>query len=140
MTMPKLYLTFATWAALLTLSLQSAGAAELVYLSIKDAPAENGKKREMEFREIERTAEASVVEVTMVSGGSVSSSMFTMRGMCAITRARGAKYFSTQRIASNPTRYKVVFPADPPPAGPEPSNTYNPQRVISVADCQLLRM
>jgi hypothetical protein len=140
MTNPKLYLAFATCAALLTLGAQSVGAAELVYLSVKDAAVENGKKLEMEFREIERTAEASVVEVSMVSGGSVASSMFTMRGMCAVTRARGAKYFSTERIASNPTRYKVVFPADRPPAGPQPSNTYNPQRVISVADCQLLRM
>jgi hypothetical protein len=133
-------LAFTCALALLIACPTLATSAELVRLSVKDGPAENGKKLEMEFNEIERTAEASVVEVSMVSGGSVASSMFTMRGMCAITRARGAKYFSTERIATNPTRYKVVFPADRPPSAPEPSGTYNPKRVISVAECQLLRM
>lgn len=43
--------------------------AELVHLAVKSQPAENGKVLNMEFRETERTADASIVNVTFISGG-----------------------------------------------------------------------
>lgn len=43
--------------------------AELVHLVVKSQPAENGKFLNMEFRETERTADASVVNGKFISGG-----------------------------------------------------------------------
>jgi hypothetical protein len=114
-------------------------AANLVRLSAKDAPAENGKALNMEFRELSRTSSNSIVEVALASGGSTSSAMFTLRGMCAVTRARGEKFFSTERIATNPTRYKVSFPKTQPAAPPAPGSPGDANRVVSVAECGMFR-
>jgi hypothetical protein len=85
---------------------------DLVQMDIKQAAASGGKALEMEFREIEREANASIVEVKYVSGASVPSSMFVMRGVCKVVRARGAKYFSSQTVFGSfegKTRYRVSF-------------------------------
>ncbi len=109
----------------------------LVRLSVKDEIVENGKKLEIDFREVERTAAGSIAEVTTVSGGSVTSSLFTMRGMCAVTRARGEKFFSTTRIASSPNRYSIVFPQSQSAA---PGKASSQNRIISLDECQLMGM
>ena len=101
-------------AALFALSFVFAalvGAADLVHLVVKDQRVENGKILNMEFREIERAADASIVEVTFVSGGSVSSSMFILRGECAVARARGKNYFKSQEMPDRPNAYRITFPA-----------------------------
>jgi hypothetical protein len=109
----------------------------LVRLSVKDEIVENGKKLEIDFREVERTAAGSIAEVTTVSGGSVTSSLFTMRGMCAVTRARGEKFFSTTRIASSPNRYSIVFPQS---QSAVPGKASSQNRIISLDECQLMGM
>lgn len=81
----------------------------LVHLESRGARVENGKTLDIRFDEIERTDAASVVEVTMSSGGSVSSSMFVMRGVCAVARARNANWVTSTHIHSNPERYRLVF-------------------------------
>lgn len=78
--------------------------AELIHLVVKSQPAENGKVLNMEFRETERTADASVVNVKFISGGSVSSSMFALRGRVCGARTRGKHYFKTQKLSSLRTR------------------------------------
>ncbi len=85
-------------------------AAELVHLRVKDQPVENGKLLNMEFREVERTNEASIVQVTFISGGSVSSSMFVLRGQCAVARTRGKKYFKPKKVLNRPNAYEITFP------------------------------
>jgi hypothetical protein len=128
------------WGCASTSSPSSKGSvdnANLVHLSVKDEVVENGKKLEIDFRELERTAAGSIAEVTTVSGGSVTSSLFTMRGMCAVTRARGEKFFSTTRIASSPNRYSIVFPQSQSAA---PDKTSNSNRIISLDECQLMGM
>lgn len=84
-------------------------------LHIKDAPAENGKVLNMDFSETARTDENSTVLVTRKSGGSVSSSMFVLRGMCGLARARKKQNFLPQPVPGQPGGYIVTFPDAPPP-------------------------
>ena len=86
-------------------------AGELVHLTVKGQRVENGKILDIDFREVERTVDASIVRVIFVSGGSVSSSMFVLRGHCAVARARGENYFLSQKIMTHPNTYRVTFPA-----------------------------
>ena len=111
---------------------------ELVRLSVKQSPVENGKLLNMEFQEIERVDSHSVAQVTFVSGGSVSSSMFVLRGMCAVARARGEKYFNSERIPSATTRYKITFPQDRPPPSPGAITSPDANRAFSTDDCTAL--
>ena len=85
-------------------------ASQLVHLVVKGQPVENGKILNMEFREIERTADASIVNVTFISGGSVSSSLFILKGECAVARARGESYFMVARSAEHRNIYRMTFP------------------------------
>jgi len=91
---------------------------ELFHLSVKDVPVENGKVLNMEFQEIERKTDSSTVQIARRSGGSVSSSMFVLRGMCGLARSRSAQYFIPTRIVGEETeRYTVTFPQVAPEPG-----------------------
>jgi hypothetical protein len=108
-------LTVATnriFAIAAALALGACASTGLVEMKVKQDASGAGKPLEMVFREIERESNALIAEVTYVSGASVPSSMFIMRGVCKIVRARGAKYFSSQKVfgefAGN-TRYRISF-------------------------------
>lgn len=102
----------------------------LFHLSAKDVPVENGKVLDMAFQEIERKTDSSTVRIARRSGGSVSSSMFILRGMCGLARSRSAQYFIPTRIAGEESeRYAVTFP----PVAPEPGKGF------TMAQCELLR-
>ncbi len=108
----------------------SANDPTLFHLSVKDVPVENGKVLDMELQEIERKADSSTVQVVRRSGGSVSSSMFVLRGMCGLARSRGAHYFIPTRIEGETSeRYAVRFPQ----AAPEPGQGF------TMAQCELMR-
>ena len=84
----------------------------LVSLDVNDEPVENGKTLKMEFREIKRTAKESTVRVVFHSGGSVSSSMFVVRGSCAIAKSRGMQFFRNTNeveIDGSTTEYTIAF-------------------------------
>jgi hypothetical protein len=103
---------------------------ELFHLSVKDVPVENGKVLNMEFHEIERTTDSSTVQIARQSGGSVSSSMFILRGMCGLARSRSAQYFVPTRIVGEEKeRFTVTFPQVPPAPG----------KGFTMAQCDLLR-
>jgi len=109
---------------------------ELVELNVKDVPVENGKKLKMKFEETERNAEFSTVQITFVSGGSVSSSMFVLRGMCAVAKARGEQYFLASEVSKDPWRYRIAFPASASPEELRPANRAD--KVFSRAECSML--
>ncbi len=111
--------------------------ANLVRLIYKDDGGQNVDKVLMEFREIERNKAGSVAQVSAEAGGPVTSSLFTMRGVCAIARSRGEKFFSTTRIASNPSRYNIVFPQNQSAA---PGKSSDGSRIVSIEECELLGM
>ncbi len=67
--------------------------ATLVHIEVDEGPVENGKRLKMTFTEVERVGAVSRVAVKFTSGGSVSSSLFQVRGNCMIAQKRGAKYF-----------------------------------------------
>lgn len=85
-------------------------------LAVHDRPVENGKMLDMSFRELTRETEQSLVEVTRVSGGSVSSSLFIVRGMCGLMRARSKQNFVSEEVpkqidqAAQTEQYRVTFP------------------------------
>ena len=107
----------------------SAGDPALFHLSVKDVPVENGKVLNMEFHEIERKTESSTVQIVRRSGGSVSSSMFILRGMCGLARSRSAQYFiPTRRAGEETERYTVTFPQ----VTPEPGKGF------TMAQCELM--
>jgi hypothetical protein len=89
---------------------------------------------EGEFIEVKRDAGYSIVEVTKSPAGSVVSSMYALRGACAVLRARNAEYVASERISSLPS-YRLTFPKTPRPeelSGAKKS-------VFSSSDCSALR-
>lgn len=112
----------------------------LYSFAVEDRPVENGKQLNMSFRELTREIARSFVEVTRVSGGSVSSSMFIVRGMCGLMRARGEENFVSEAVpkrseqAAQIEQYRVTFPkvaiATEPPG--------RKQLAFSAAQCLLL--
>jgi hypothetical protein len=127
-------------AALLAVSAHAATAqvgADLVHLTAKDAPVENGKQLDMTFEEIKRSPEASLVEVTYPAAGTAApSSMFILKGMCSIAESRGKQYFRAVQLSKKPLRYGVTFPEESGPADPKPATVTD--KVFSVAECALL--
>lgn len=86
-------------------------AADLYSQSVQNRPAENGKLLTMTVREIERTDEASLMAVELVSGGSVSSAVYIVKGMCGIMKARGEHNVVSEELKHGPARYRLTFPA-----------------------------
>jgi hypothetical protein len=124
-------------AAILVLSANAAFAqigADLVRLSTKDMPAENGKQPDMTFEEIKRAPDASLVEVATT--GEAPSSMFLLKGLCSIAESRGKPYFRAVQVSRKPLRFGVTFPDD---AGTADAKTANvTDKVYSLAECALL--
>jgi len=101
----------------------------LFRLAVADVPVENGKVLDMEFQEVAREPGASIVQITRRSGGSVSSSMFVLRGMCGLARSRGKQYFVPEQLARGSNRFTVSFPETPP----------EPGKGFTLAQCELVR-
>lgn len=121
---------------LLTFGASLALAGDLVSLSVEGQRVENGKILEMEFHEVERTPDASIVQVKFVSGGSVSSSLFVVRGECAVARARGERYFQSEELSTRPYTYRVTFPAKTPAL--DSRERRGKDGIFSLDDCAVL--
>ena len=129
----------------------STRASELVSLDVDEGPVENGKTLKMEFREVERKGDESTIRVVFHSGGSVSSSMFIMKGSCAIAKSRGAKFFRnvtesegsagewnyTVAFAQTPNAPSLKIPNPPKPAS-EDEDEASANGVFSFSECQML--
>jgi hypothetical protein len=127
----------AALVALVANGAHSQSSADLVHLSAKDVPVENGKPLDMTFQEIKRGADDSLVEVTPDSGGSAEpASMFILKGMCSIAESRGKQYFRAVQVSKKPLRFGVTFPEDAGPADVKPANVTD--KVYSLAECALL--
>jgi hypothetical protein len=88
-----------------------------------------------EFVETARDAQSSTVEVRKSPPGSVPTSLFALKGSCAVMRARGAKYFSSQRLPGTVATYRLTFPSTA-----KPEELSGPTRtVFSISDCATLR-
>lgn len=88
-----------------------------------------------EVAEIERTPEYSVIEVRSAPAGNVSSSLFALRGACAVARARGQKYFASSHVQDKQATHRITFPQAPS----ESQLTGSAKSVFSLAECQLLQ-
>ncbi|MGK5010762.1 hypothetical protein [Janthinobacterium sp. MDB2-8] len=117
------------WPILLMPIVTQAADLQLFRLIIPVTPVENGKILDMEFKEVAREADSSTVRATRRSGGSVSSSMFILRGMCGLARSRGKQHFVTEQLAGESNQYKVTFPETPP----------DPGKGFTIAQCELLQ-
>lgn len=88
-----------------------------------------------EFVEVRREPEFSVVEVRKAPAGSVPSSLYALRGACAVLRARGMQYVSSEPVVGLVTTYRLTFPSVVKPEdlrGPTKS-------VFSITDCSMMR-
>jgi hypothetical protein len=88
-----------------------------------------------EFVETVRDAESSTVEVRKAPSGSVASAMYTLRGSCAVLRARAAPFLKSERLDGLVPTYRLTFPRAP---RPEELNGAT-KSVFSIADCAALR-
>ncbi len=124
-------------AALIALPLCVAAMAEtpaLFELTAAQSATQNAKGLNMTLRETERAADYSLVEVTFTSGGSVSSSMFVLKGMCGVTRSRGEAFFAITEEGKSPRQYRIRFPRSPAPE--QLSGRDN--KIFALTDCALL--
>lgn len=101
----------------------------LFQLVVKELATEDRKELNLTFSEVARGEASSTVLVTRESGGSVSSSMFVLRGMCGLARARGKNNFLPTPLPEQQGGYIVTFPDTPPPK----------DKGFSIAQCDLLR-
>lgn len=106
-----------------------------VSLSVDEPGSAGGKPLKMTFNEVVREPDHSIAEVTFEAGSSVASSLFVLRGVCAVLRARQQVYVRSDALPLEPRRYRLSFPAQP--AAEELSG--RGKRVFSVDDCTLLR-
>lgn len=88
-----------------------------------------------ELAEIERTPEYSVIEVRRAPAGSVPSSLFALRGACAVATARGQQYLASSPVQGKPATHRITFPQSPS----ESQLTGSTKSVFSLAECQLLQ-
>ena len=109
---------------------------QLFHLSVAGERVENGKTLTMSYQELSRDAGSSVVEVSFVSGGSVSASMFTLRGSCALARARGEQFFRVMTVSREPIRFELRFLPEASEAQRHPAN--KTEKVFSRGECSLL--
>jgi hypothetical protein len=127
-------------AAIVALSANAAiaqSSADLVHLSSRDMPAENGKQFDMTFEEIRRAPDASLVEINYGRGASTGpSSMFILKGMCSIAESRGKQYFRAVQLSKKPLRFGVTFPEDAGPSDVMPARVTD--KIFSLAECALL--
>jgi hypothetical protein len=87
-----------------------------------------------EFVETERTAQHSTVEVRKAPQGSVPSSMYALRGSCAVMRARGENHVASTSVSNSPPTFRLTFPS-----APDAAQRSGPGRsVISRTECALL--
>ena len=105
-------------APLLAITLAAASCAQN-----SSAPSSSTPSREVlvalagdgEVVETERTPTHSLMQVRRAPAGSVPSSMYALRGACAILRARGKNYVASVRLADSPATYRLTFPVSPSP-------------------------
>jgi hypothetical protein len=127
-------------------SARAATATDLVYMEAQGEPAENGKILKMIFRETERNPEQSIAQVTFESGGSVSSSLFVIKGFCKIAKSRKSKYFRKLSESENSNGlwiYTVGFAKTRTGSSlkiptPHDRNPDEDEEVLSTRDCKLL--
>jgi len=88
-----------------------------------------------ELVEVDRQTAHSIIEVRSTPPGSVASSLFILRGSCAVARARGKPYFRSQAEAGPVRSYRLTFPDSASSSELQGST----KTVFSLAECELLR-
>ena len=112
------------------------GQSSLVTLQVDEPASGGGKPLKMSFAELQREVDYSLVEVVFISGASVPSSMFVLKGMCAVMRARSERFVQTELVGSNPTRYRVTFPRQVDGSDLRGSD----KKAFSEQECSLLKL
>ncbi len=88
-----------------------------------------------ELAEIERAPEYSIVEVRNAPSGSVASSLFALRGACAVARARGQNYFASTPVTGKAATYRISFPTAPSAS----ELVGGTKSVFTLAECQQMQ-
>lgn len=89
-----------------------------------------------ELVEVQRAADFSIIEVRSSPRGSVVSSLFVLRGACAVLRARGATFVRSEAVPAAVSAYRLTFPN-----AASPSEISGPTKsVFTRTDCSALRL
>jgi len=87
-----------------------------------------------EFVETERSSEHSTVQVRRAPQGSVPAAMFTLRGVCAVLRARSQQFVTSTPVAGSSGTYRLTFPSQPSAASLSGAS----KSVFTLAECRSL--
>ena len=104
-------------------------ATDLIHLEVHEPPVAGRKPLDLRVDEVERNASDSVIAVDFTSGASVPSSMFVMKAACAVTAARGERFFRSEPVPGPTTRYRLTFPHE---GGGRGSDT------VTIEQCRLV--
>lgn len=89
-------------------------AEKLYVLSVnKNGSAVNGKPTVMNFQEIKREAESSLVEVKLSSGDGQAAWQPMLQGMCGLMHARQHINAVSEQVSVQPLRFRLTFPSNP---------------------------
>lgn len=64
-------------------------------------------------REVQRDRESSILQVESTSRNDGKSSVFMLKGMCGLMRARGQKGAVSEQISVQPLQFRMTFPESP---------------------------
>jgi hypothetical protein len=90
----------------------------LVHFRPMPSAERHGKPVDLEFKELERLPDASIVEVVPHwRGAPLDDALFLMHGVCKVAHARKATFFEPVRLKTPPDgptpvseRYRITFP------------------------------
>ncbi len=112
--LPLVALVIAGQALAQTVVVTQVPAAEDLYvLSRKVLPSGSGKAVEMNFREIEREPESSLVEISIDSGADPAAWVPMLQGMCGLMHARQHTSAVSEQVSVQPLRFRITFPNSP---------------------------
>jgi hypothetical protein len=112
---------------------QTTAPGKLVRLSIDEPASARAKPLKIDFTEIQREADSSIIEINLISGSSVASSMFILKGMCTVMKSRSERFFQSKQIEKNPIRYRITFPKRALNTAPGDEA----EKIFSVQECQM---
>jgi hypothetical protein len=82
----------------------------LLELTFAERPVNGPVRSTMHFKEIERTATTSLVEMIYTPHREAPDQVQLIRGVCLLMRPRGEQFVQAVLISRDPIRYEVTFP------------------------------
>jgi hypothetical protein len=112
-------------------------AADSPFFTFNVSLSRDGTQVSMTFEETQRTDTGSVVEVSGITPGTNTTTLYLIGAMCALAKARGQSYFQAKEVQTEPPTLEVTFPKTGPDTSPVPLSAMAPN-VYPVSQCPIL--